>query len=99
MRLADEVRAEIQAFATRRLDARELEGWLDTVAPEIHAGGDADLRALADRTLSLLAEVSYGDRTVDDARLELAALIDPLASPANGAVAPTEAPASSRAPD
>lgn len=74
MRLAGEVHAEIQAFVSGRLGARDLEGWLDSVAAEVHAEEDPDLRALTDRTYSLLAEVGYGDRTVEDARRELAVL-------------------------
>lgn len=74
MPLADEIRAEIQAFVAGRHGVYELEGWLDSVAAEVHAEGDATLRALTDRAFSLLAEVSYGDRTVEDARRELAAL-------------------------
>jgi hypothetical protein len=74
MPLADEIRVEIQAFIAGRRGAYELGGWLDSVAAEVHAEGDATLRALTDRAFSLLAEVSDGDRTVEDARRELAAL-------------------------
>ena len=59
MRLADEVRAEIEAFVAGRIGEHELEGRLDSASAEIHAQGDTDLRALTDRTYSLLAEVSY----------------------------------------
>lgn len=75
MRLADEVRADIQAFASGRIGEHELEGWLDCASAEVHAQKDSDLRALTDRTYSLLAEVSYGDRTVGDARQELAKFV------------------------
>lgn len=74
MRLSDEVRAEIQAFVAGRIGEHELEGWLDSVSAEVHTQGDSELRALTDRTYSLLAEVSYGDRTIEDARQELALL-------------------------
>ena len=75
MRLADEVRAEIQAFATGRIGEHELEGWLDSVATDVHASGDPVLRTLTDRTYSLLAEASYGDRSVEDVRQELERLV------------------------
>jgi hypothetical protein len=75
MRLADEVHAEIQAFVSGRLAARDLEGWLDSAAPEIHAEGDDGLRTLTDRAFSLLAELSYGDRTVEDVRQALGTLV------------------------
>jgi hypothetical protein len=83
MRLADEVRAEIQAFVAGRISAHELEGWLDSVAHEVHAEKDLVLRPLTDRTFSLLAEISYGDRTVDDARLELKRFVNSTASDAD----------------
>jgi hypothetical protein len=82
MHLADEVHAEIQAFVSGRTGARELEGWLDSVAAEVHAGETPDLRALTDRAYSVLAEASRGDRTVQDARRELAGLISET-DPAN----------------
>ena len=69
-----EVRAEIQAFVSGRIGEHELEGWLDSVSAEVHAQGAPDLRALTDRAYSLLAEVGYVDRTIDDARGELAKL-------------------------
>lgn len=72
MHLADEVRAEIQAFVAGRIGEHELEGWLDSASAEVHAQGDPELRALTDRTYSLLAEVSYGHRTVECSRQELA---------------------------
>ena len=75
MRLADEVRAEIQAFVSGRIGVHELEGWLDSVAAEVHATEDAGLRELTDRAYSLLAEMSYGDRTAEDAHRELVTLI------------------------
>lgn len=75
MRLADDVQAKIQAYIGGRLGPRELEGWLDTVAPEIHAAKDTDLRVLTDRVLSLLAELDNGDRTSAETRAELAHLI------------------------
>jgi hypothetical protein len=75
MHLADEVRAEIQAFASGRIGAHQLEGWLDSIAAEVHADGGPDLRALTDRSYSLLAELSYGDRTIEDARRELPKLV------------------------
>jgi hypothetical protein len=71
MHLADEVRAEIQAFVSGRIGEHELEGWLDSALAKVHAQADPDLRALTDRAYSLLAEVTYGDRTVHDARQEL----------------------------
>src|SRR5262245_31482338 len=75
MRLADEVHAEIQSFVSGLIDEHELEGWLDCASAEIHAQGEPDLRTLTDRAYSLLAEVGYGDRTVEDARGELAKLV------------------------
>ena len=45
MRLSDEVRAELHAFVSGRIGEHELEGWLDSVAAEVHAEGDAELRA------------------------------------------------------
>src|SRR4051794_38949249 len=75
MRLADEVQAEIRAFVSGRSGARELEGWLDSIAAEVHAEDDPDLRALTDRAYSVLAEVGYGDRSLEGARRELAALV------------------------
>jgi hypothetical protein len=75
MRLAVEVHAEIQAVISGRIAARELEGWLDSVAPEVRAEGDGAPRALTDRVFSLLAELNYGDRTADDVRRELAGLV------------------------
>ena len=57
MHLVDEVRAAIQAFVSGRIGAHELEGWLDSASAEVHAQGDPDLRALTDRTYSLLAEI------------------------------------------
>ena len=84
MRLADEVHAEILSFVSGRINEHELEGWLDCASAEVHAQGDPDLRALTDRAYSLLAEVSYGDRTVEDARDELSSLV----SSPNGAIRP-----------
>jgi hypothetical protein len=83
MRLADEVRAEIQAFVAGRISVHELEGWLDSVAHEVHAEKDPVLRPLTDRTYSLLAEISYGDRTVNDARRELERLVNSTTSAAD----------------
>jgi hypothetical protein len=76
MRLAAEIHAEMQAFVTGRIGVHDLEGGLDSVAAEVHAEGDTALRALTDRTYALLAEISYGDRTVEDARRSLASGVD-----------------------
>ena len=75
MHLADEVNDQILAVVAGRLKARELEGWLDSVAPEVHAEENPQLRSLTDRAFTLLAEVGYGDRTIDDARHQLDGLL------------------------
>src|SRR6266496_2978830 len=75
MQLANDVNEQIRAFVRGQLVARELEGWLDAAAAEIHAEGDPNLRARTDHVLSVLAEVDYGHRTSDDVRRLLAAMI------------------------
>ena len=75
MRLTDEIHVEIQAFVSGRIAARDLEGWLDCASAEVHAPETPDLRALTDRAYSLFAEVSYGDRSVEDARREMGKLL------------------------
>lgn len=74
-RLVDQVHKKLRAFGHGHLAARELEGWLDSAAAEIHAEGDPALRSLTDWALSLLAEVHYGYRTEPAVRRTLAALV------------------------
>lgn len=76
MRLADEVRVQIEAFVEGCLSARVLEGWLDSIADEIHANGDPTLRQWNGQVYVLLAELGYGDRTAESARHELQTLLD-----------------------
>lgn len=75
MRLADEVRDQIEAFVEGELAPVELSGWLDSVADEVGATKDAPLQSLVGQTYTLLAERSYGDRTTADVRDELAVLM------------------------
>jgi hypothetical protein len=74
MPLTDEVRAQIAAFADGSLSARELTGWLDSVAPELHSAGHEHLRRLVGEVYVVLAELGYGDRTAENARSEVAQL-------------------------
>lgn len=71
MRLADEVRGQIQAFITNDLSPRDLEGWLDSAAEEIHADADPSVRQLTGRVYIVLAEISDGGLSVQDGRVEL----------------------------
>lgn len=75
--LSAEVRDQIQSFIDGRLPHRELEGWLDCVSEEVHASGDPALRRLTDRAFTLLAEMGYGDRTLDEVRTELTLAVRP----------------------
>ena len=75
MPLADEVREQIEAFVKGRLAARALEGWLDSVADEIHSDDDPSLRQRVGQVYILLAELSYGDRTLENTQAEVAMLV------------------------
>src|SRR5690349_3810795 len=71
MRLTDEVRGQIQAFIDGRLNPHELEGWLDSVAEEVHSDPHPNLRQLVGRVYLVLAEASDGLMSLDDARADL----------------------------
>lgn len=75
MRLIDEIRAQIQAFIDDSLTARELEGWLDSVVDESHAEKSGESRRLAGQAYALLAELSYGDRSMQEVKAELLQLL------------------------
>jgi hypothetical protein len=63
MRLADEVRDQIQSFMDGNIDSQQLTGWLDSVSDEIDADHDQRLRELAGATYTIVAEFGYGHRT------------------------------------
>src|SRR4051812_26758910 len=75
MLLADEVRRQIQAFVRGSVTNRELEGWLDSVASELQEPGEESSRRLAGHVYVLLAELGYGDRTLDSVRSEVQRLL------------------------
>lgn len=75
MRLADEVRAQLNAFVDGSLSAHELAGWLDSVAPELHAPGAENPRRLVGQVYVVLSELGYGDRTAESARAEVAEVL------------------------
>jgi hypothetical protein len=80
MRLADEVRAQLEAFVDGCLSANKLAGWLDSAAPELHASGGESLRRVVGQVYVVLAELDYGDRTGESTRAEVAKLLDDLRS-------------------
>jgi hypothetical protein len=81
MLIADEVRGQIHAFVGGHLSARELEGWLDSVAPELHGPGEERSRHLAGQVYVLLAELGYGDRTPESARSTIQRLLSEADAP------------------
>jgi hypothetical protein len=89
MRLADEVREQIQAFIDGRLQSRELQGWLDSVADEVHADRDGTVRQLTGEVYVVLAELGYGDRTIESAVGELMRLLTESRGPHINEAAPT----------
>jgi hypothetical protein len=76
MTLVDEVSAQLKAFVGGRLSAHELAGWLDSVAPELHALGEEGPRRAVGHVYVVLAELSHGDRTVESARDEVTKLLN-----------------------
>jgi hypothetical protein len=94
MPLADDVREQIQAFIDGHLQSRELEGWLDSVAEEVHADPDRTVRQLIGEVYIVLAEIGYGDRTIDSAVDELRRLLTRSRRPQIHASAPTAHPVS-----
>lgn len=83
MPLADEVREQLKTFAEGNLGPHELAGWLDSVAPELHAPGEEHLRRVVGQVYVLLAELGYGDRTAACTRHEVQKLLDQTATPKN----------------
>jgi hypothetical protein len=87
MRLADEVREQLEAFVVGKLSSHEVAGWLDSIAPELHAVGQGHLRHLVGQVYVLLSELGCGDRTAESTRTEVARLcseIAPVHTPATG---------------
>lgn len=76
MRLADEVRDQIQSFMDGNIDSQQLTGWLDSVSDEIDADEDRKLRELAGATYTLVAEFGYGHRTWSELCADLGRALD-----------------------
>jgi hypothetical protein len=94
MPLAEEVREQIQAFIDDRLQSRELEGWLDSIADDVEADPDVSTRHLIGQVYVVLAEIGYGDRTIDSAVGELRRLLASPPGPHIHESAPTARPVS-----
>lgn len=73
--VAGEVRERLRAFVDGSLSAHELAGWLDSVAPELHAPGAENLRRIVGQVYVVLSELGYGDRTAEGTRTEVATLL------------------------
>jgi hypothetical protein len=71
MRLADEVREQIQLYMDGDLSSEQLMGWLDSVSDEIDAANDPTLHRLVGTIYTVVAEFGYGHRTWIELRGEL----------------------------